>query len=34
MEPEEQAELVDMFRPYARKLAYYRDTFKKIWEES
>jgi aryl-alcohol dehydrogenase-like predicted oxidoreductase len=27
MEPEEQAGLVDMFRPYARKLAYYRGTF-------
>ncbi len=27
MGPEEQAGLVDMFRPYARKLAYYRGAF-------
>jgi hypothetical protein len=27
MGPEEQNRLVDMFRPYARKLAYYRGIF-------
>jgi len=27
MEPEEQARLIDVYRPYARKLAYYRGIF-------